>query len=706
MALQQQVQANPGASAASIHEVSPATSPRQNTTNMQHSQQAQQFAARQNHAQQLANDGNVYGYPNYQQGRLQRSVYLTSQGVPQQPGRSTSNGHIEQNTGRSRGWSNSESRPVPVSTNANIHQMQPQGASAGPAQTGRSAAQEAIEWEQSLNAMPISWQSRPSVTQAPQRRHHPPTQTAVEQVIRSTEQPRPGNSRSSAPVPTRGTASAPSTSIPSHPPNPFPMSGPGDTLKPPSPQPPFTLNSGLPQVLHASSPTGQAPQNGPLTMAPKPSTSVAAAAQLPQHRFVHMYQAPAGAQPSIPHPSSARVSQAPNHQPAAPSSSTTGPNTQVPSSYPYAQNIQRSNLVHNILAALGKRKALAADIDDSSEGPNKRRAEEGPMVASTQVGPSSSVSAPIVASVPKVKPAPAPAPASTPAPILAPVPASAPVPISAPIPAPALKGTTAISAPAPVPGPSGIKAQVNRQDTQGASADSSKTQEEQREGIEGAMVVPVTPTSSQPVTVASEELTRQQREKLIAAIIAPPGSHPQTVSVPVRAPTAQAPPTPTPVSVPPAPLTPPAPSTSTPLISAPSASTPLTSAPSTSTPLISAPSTLAPAPSGIIPTPQPNPLGTTWGSPRHAMPIARPVLSQRTVAPTPKKAKTSVKLVIKQEDDEDDEKKFRETFAVWDLRKRGKVLQTPRKKREVINLGIVFSVLSKRGPRVDRVFVI
>lgn len=90
------------------------------------------------------------------------------------------------------------------------------------------------------------------------------------------------------------------------------------------------------------------------------------------------------------------------------------------------------------------------------------------------------------------------------------------------------------------------------------------------------------------------------------------------------------------------------------------------------------------------------------------MPIPRPVpASQRTVAPTPKKAKAPVEVRIKQEEDDDDEKKFRETFAVWDLRKRGKVLQTPKKTKEVINLGIVFSsVLSKRGPRTDRVFVI
>ena len=662
--------------------------------NVQNSQQAQQFAARQNHVQQLANNGgpsNIHGHSNYQQGRPQQYVYLTSQGIPQQQGSSTSNGHIEQNTGVPRGWANAESssgipqpsmnpqsgtsRPVSFSVNSNIHQMHPQAANAGPAQTGRSAAQEAVEWERSLKAMPISWQSRPSVTQAPPstqappRRHHPPTQTPVAQAIGSADQPRPRNSQSSAHLSTQGTA--PSTS---HPPNTSLMGGSAGAHKPPRPQPLFTPNSGPQQAPHMSSPTSQAPQNGPLATAPKPSTSTAAAAQS-QYRFVPVHQAPSGAQTSTPHPSSAQAPQVgvpaqPHRQPAAPSSSTTGPNAQIPSSSPYIQNVQRKNLVHNFLAALGKRKAPAADIDDSSEGPNKRRAEEGPTDTRIQVGPSSSVSAPIVAAVPKVKPAPAPAPVSMPASILAPMPASAPVPISAPIPAPAPKSATTISAPTPVSGRSGTSAQVNRQNTPSTRLDSSKAQEEQEGAIEGAMAAPVA------VTVATEELTRQQTEELIEAMIAPPGSRPQTVSVPVRAPTAQAPPTPV---VPAAPA-----------------------------PSIPVPSTSAPAPSEITPTPQPNSFTTTRGSPRSAMPIPRPVpASQRTVAPTPKKAKAPVEVRIKQEEDDDDEKKFRETFAVWDLRKRGKVLQTPKKTKEVINLGIVFSsVLSKRGPRTDRVFVI
>ena len=75
------------------------------------------------------------------------------------------------------------------------------------------------------------------------------------------------------------------------------------------------------------------------------------------------------------------------------------------------------------------------------------------------------------------------------------------------------------------------------------------------------------------------------------------------------------------------------------------------------------------------------------------MPIVRPVSSQRTVAPSPKKAKAPAEPSVKQEDDGDDEEKFREMFAVWDLRKQGKALQTP-KKKEVISLGMV-PVLSK-----------
>lgn len=72
------------------------------------------------------------------------------------------------------------------------------------------------------------------------------------------------------------------------------------------------------------------------------------------------------------------------------------------------------------------------------------------------------------------------------------------------------------------------------------------------------------------------------------------------------------------------------------------------------------------------------------------MPIARPVPSQRTAAPSSKKAKASVEPTIKREDDEDEEK-FRETFAVWDLRKQGKALQAP---KEVISLGMI-TILSK-----------
>jgi hypothetical protein len=78
------------------------------------------------------------------------------------------------------------------------------------------------------------------------------------------------------------------------------------------------------------------------------------------------------------------------------------------------------------------------------------------------------------------------------------------------------------------------------------------------------------------------------------------------------------------------------------------------------------------------------------------MPIVRPVPSQRTVAPSPKKAKASVGPVIKQEDEEDEEDKFREMFAVWDLRKQGKTLQTP-KKKGIINLGMLTTILSKAG---------
>lgn len=73
------------------------------------------------------------------------------------------------------------------------------------------------------------------------------------------------------------------------------------------------------------------------------------------------------------------------------------------------------------------------------------------------------------------------------------------------------------------------------------------------------------------------------------------------------------------------------------------------------------------------------------------MPIVRSV---PTVAPSPKRAKAPVGPTVKQEDDEEDEETFREMFAVWDLRKPGKALQTPKKKKEVINLGTV-TVLSK-----------
>lgn len=75
------------------------------------------------------------------------------------------------------------------------------------------------------------------------------------------------------------------------------------------------------------------------------------------------------------------------------------------------------------------------------------------------------------------------------------------------------------------------------------------------------------------------------------------------------------------------------------------------------------------------------------------MPIVRPVPSQRTVAPSPKKSKASAELMVKREEDEDDEERFREMFAVWDLRKQGKALHTP-KKKEIISLGMV-PVLSK-----------
>ena len=78
------------------------------------------------------------------------------------------------------------------------------------------------------------------------------------------------------------------------------------------------------------------------------------------------------------------------------------------------------------------------------------------------------------------------------------------------------------------------------------------------------------------------------------------------------------------------------------------------------------------------------------------MPIVRPVPSQQTVAPSPKRAKVSVEPTVKQEEGEDDEDKFREMYAVWDLRKRGKALQTPKKKKEVINLGMVTVHLKAR----------
>ncbi len=215
-------------------------------------------------------------------------------------------------------------------------------------------------------------------------------------------------------------------------------------------------------------------------------------------------------------------------------------------------------------------------------------------------------------------------------------------------------------------------------------------QEKQKEVTNGAATVPVAPTISQPVTVDVEQLTGEQKEKLIAAIIAPPGSRPQTVPVPVRvlpptAPLSTAPQLLTPVPAPPTAAVP-ALSTS---ISAPST---LVSAPSTSVP---APSTLALPPSETTPTSRLNPFATmTRASQRTVMPIVRPAPSQQTVAPLPKRAKASVEPTIKQEEGEDDEDKFREMYAVWDLRKQGKALQTPKKKKEVINLGMV-TVLSK-----------
>jgi hypothetical protein len=62
-----------------------------------------------------------------------------------------------------------------------------------------------------------------------------------------------------------------------------------------------------------------------------------------------------------------------------------------------------------------------------------------------------------------------------------------------------------------------------------------------------------------------------------------------------------------------------------------------------------------------------------------------------------RKAKASAEPTIKQEEDEDDEKKFREMFAVWDLRKQGKALQAPKKKKEVINLGMVYCSLKSEA---------
>ena len=76
------------------------------------------------------------------------------------------------------------------------------------------------------------------------------------------------------------------------------------------------------------------------------------------------------------------------------------------------------------------------------------------------------------------------------------------------------------------------------------------------------------------------------------------------------------------------------------------------------------------------------------------MPIVRPVPPQQTVAPSPKRSKAPVEPTVKQEEDENDEETFREMFAVWDLRKQGRALQTPKKKKEVINLSMV-TILSK-----------
>ena len=210
------------------------------------------------------------------------------------------------------------------------------------------------------------------------------------------------------------------------------------------------------------------------------------------------------------------------------------------------------------------------------------------------------------------------------------------------MPAPPPKTAAVASAPAPIPGSSGNNAQVNGQDKQNAKVDSMKTQEKQNEGNNGATAIPVASTSSQPVTVVAEELTREQKEKLIAAITAPPRPRPRPQTVPV----------PVPVPVPP--------------------------------PTAQATPTPVPAP----------PAATKQAAKRSVMPIVRPVPFQRTVAPSPKKAKVSIEPIIKQEEEEEEER-FRETFAVWDLRKSGKALQTPKKKKEVIDLGMVSCSLKR-----------
>ncbi len=483
MALQQQAQANFAAAGASIHEVSPTTSPIQNTNNMQSYQQAQKYAARLNHVQaNVAGPSNAQGYPihhlyhpsNQQPERPQVYLHPNSYGVPQQPGGSTSSGHIGQDTGIARGWANGgpsgaipqpsinsqsgAARPVSVSVsvpiNARTQQMRSQAANT-------DTAQEAAEWERSLNAIPINGQGRSPVTQAPPGNYgttYPRTQTSVAQSIAPAEQRQPGGSnmstQSSALQATQSAPSAPNTSNSPRPPNHSLTSGSGGGLQHPRPQPPFAVNSGGLRAPPVSSPTVQAPQNGTLTT-PTPSISAAPAAQLQPHRLVQTHPTPSDARPSISRPTSAQVPpptalvQAPNYQPVAPPSSTTGSNTQMPSSSLYAHNVQRKTLVHSFLAALGKRKALAADIEDSSEGPNKRRAGGSSAATPLQVHPPPLASAPIATSVLQAKPSPALTSAPAPAPARTPAPAPALTP--APVPGPASTGTSTSTDTSPIP---------------------------------------------------------------------------------------------------------------------------------------------------------------------------------------------------------------------------------------------------------------